>query len=466
MKSLATCCVVLAIVLGSFDALQGQQTEPTSAELLAEIRALKSRFDEMESRHQQERDADRQHIRQLEQRLTELDTRTIDQVRADEIQKIRTMVDQQPRQPDFFGLDSGGGGGGRNLLNPDITVFFDMGGSISSRGRNKALNRFNLRETELDMQAAISPSADGVFVLTIGEEIESRPSGDIDIDRNVDIEEGYVNFHTLPYDLALKVGQFRSVFGRNNRLHTHDLPQVTRPLAVQSFFGPEGMHSIGASLSWLVPNPWDEYLEWTMEVTNADGGAESPILGGPNADNPAVVGHLKFFKDVGETASIELGASYLFAHTGSDTDFNANVFGLDAAYMWTDPDPSKFRGFTIQGEAFWAQNDIDRGPFGSTRNRSFGAYVFGQYQFDRDWYAGLRADYTDFPNSETRGNEDSDFALSPYLTWYISEFARLRLEYQHRLFEIDDDSADEDALFLQMTFVIGAHPPHPYWVHR
>ena len=49
-----------------------------------------------------------------------------------------------------------------NLLNPQITAFFDMGGSLSSDGDNKARNRFNLRETELDLRGAVSPLADGV----------------------------------------------------------------------------------------------------------------------------------------------------------------------------------------------------------------------------------------------------------------------------------------------------------------
>ena len=215
-----------------------------------------------------------------------------------------------------------------------------------------------------------------------------------------------------------------------------------------------------------MPNPWDKYSELTAEVVNANGGEESPILAGPNADNPAFIGHLKFFDDVGDTGSIELGGSYLYARTSDDDDFDANVFGLDATYQWLDPEAPDFRSLLLHSEFFWAQNDIQDSAFGTFRNNSFGYYAFGQYQFDKNWYAGVRFDYTEFPNVDVRGPEDSDWAVSPYLTWYLSEFLRFRLEYQHREFDLGGAWDDEDNLLFGLTFSIGADPPHPYWVNR
>ncbi len=465
MRWITVCALLVLVWTGPAGRAAAQTSQPSTADLLRELRRMNDRIEALEARHRREREADKAHIRRLEEQVRTLGNSVIERQRAEEIKTIRAEAPQQTATPNLFDL-SGASTGGRNLLNPDVTVFVDLGGSVSSRGRNKALNRFNLREAELDLRAAISPAADGVFILTLGEEIESEATGDVSIRRDVDIEESYVNLHSLPYDLALKLGRFRTAFGRSNLLHTHDLPQVTRPLAVQSFLGPEGLISTGASLSWLVPNPWDKYVELTAEVVNSDGGAESPILGGPNADNPAVVAHVKYFDDLTETSSIELGTSYLYARTDADLDFDANVFGLDASWQWTDPDPSKFRSFLWQTEAFWAKNDIRSDLFSPRRNNSFGFYTFGQYQLSRDWYTGLRFDYTEFPNSESRGLEDRDFALSPYVTWYISEFLRLRAGYEHRRFRVNSDVNDEDAVFLQMTAVIGAHPPHPYWVNR
>jgi hypothetical protein len=100
------------------------------------------------------------------------------------------------------------------------------------------------------------------------------------------------------------------------------------------------------------------------------------------------------------------------------------------------------------------------------RHHSFGAYVMAQYQLGQNWYAGLRYDYTEFPNLETRGPDDEDWAASSYVSWYLTESLRLRLEYQHLGTEINSRHKDEDLLMLGLTFYIGAHPPHPYWVNR
>ncbi len=351
-----------------------------------------------------------------------------------------------------------------NLYNPAITVFGDLGASLSTNSDNDAFNRFNLREFELDARAAIAPFVDGVFILSFGEEIDSTDQG-TDVSTNTDLEEAYLSFHSLPFDLTAKVGKFRNAFGVNNVLHTHDLPQVTRPLATQAFLGPEGLGTVGVSVSWLVPNPWDQFIELTGEIVNADGGEESPILGGPDAVNPAYLAHLKWFTDVGDYGSLELGGSYLYARTAPNTNFDANVFGVDATLKLPDENAPDLRSFLWQTELYFADNDVLESD-GGFRNSSVGAYTFAQYQFDKNWYAGVRFDYTEFPNDEFRGPGDRDWAVSPYLTWYLTEFLRLRFEYQHREFETAAGWDDENNFLLQFTFVIGAHPPHPYWVNR
>ena len=441
--------VFLGTVLAAFCSAQTAraQTEPATVDALREtLELLTRRVQEMESVHETER----RQIRELEDRVAQLASASAGSAPARE----RTVL-------------SGGapGTGQGNLLNPQITAFFDLGGSLSSDGDNEARNRFNLRETELDLRSAVSPRADGVLVIAMGEEIED-PFGDVDIGIEFEIEEAYLNIHTLPGDLALKAGKFRSAFGRNNLLHTHDLPQVTRPLAVQAFLGPEGLTTIGASVDWIVPNPWDRYLELTTQLVNADGGSESPILGGPGAVNPAVLSHLKLFQDVGDTGSLELGASFLHSRTSGDRDAAGYMLGADASYQWRDPVRPDFRSLLLQGELFWSNSDFDDAVQGIIRDDNWGLYVFGQYQFDRNWYAGIRYDYTEFPDLGARRRSDSDWGISSYVSWYLNEALRLRLEYQHLERDLMGQSDHEDSLLLGLTFYIGAHPPHPYWVNR
>ncbi len=79
---------------------------------------------------------------------------------------------------------------------------------------------------------------------------------------------------------------------------------------------------------------------------------------------------------------------------------------------------------------------------------------------------GVRYDQTEFPDLSARPAGDLDWAISPYLTWYFTEFLRFRFEYQHlEQRQAGDWTADEN-FYFQLTFVIGSHPAHPYWVNR
>jgi hypothetical protein len=448
MVRVARCGVICIALLGAAGVALGEAGTPEMGALLEEMRRMNERVETLEK----EREADQSRIRELEDSLARLESSSRGGNGADAASASGSS-----------GLATALGQG--NLFNPEITVFGDLGGSLSTDGDDKRFNRFNLREFEIDFRAAVTPWVDGALILAAGEHVEQE-GGESEIHTHLHVEEGYLNFHTLPYDLALKAGKFRAAFGRNNLLHTHDLPQVTRPLAVEAFLGPEGLMTIGGSLSWIVPNPWERYVELTTEVVNSDGGEESPILGGPNAKNPALISHLKLFEDVGDWSSLEVGGSVLFGHTSDDDESRAYLLGLDATYLWRDPSKPDFRSLLLQGELFWASNDGELEGDVVERNDSLGFYAFGQYQFAENWYAGLRYDYTEFPDLEHHDSDDSEWALSSSVSWYLSEFLRLRLEYQHRSFERFGDHGDQDNLMLQLTFAIGAHPPHPYWVNR
>ena len=91
---------------------------------------------------------------------------------------------------------------------------------------------------------------------------------------------------------------------------------------------------------------------------------------------------------------------------------------------------------------------------------SWGAYIIGQQQLNKDWYAGVRLDYTQDANN----NDRQIWGVSPYITWYWSEFLRFRVSYEHR--GNFGASPDEDLFFFQITWIYGAHPPHPYWAMK
>jgi len=352
-----------------------------------------------------------------------------------------------------------------NLLNPEITVFVDLAGSVSSNEDNKAHNRFTLREAEFDFRADVAPIAYAVVNAAVHEEIEDQFSDDVDVSMEFGLEEGYLDVHTLPYGLATKAGKFRATFGRNNLLHTHDLPQSSRPLPVQAFLGHEGLVTVGGELAWLVPNPWDQYLESRTAVVNADAGEESPLFRGPSAANPAVVSHLKWFGDLTQSLSLEVGSSLLYVRPNDGFDENL-AGGADITWTWRDANSPDTRSAILQAEFFISRADsVSEGP-AHQRRTHIGGYAFGQLQFHRNAYVGVRYDYTELPGLEESRKNDQDWAASGILTWYYNEALRFRFEFQHLDREIDGKRDSEQIPTLGATFYIGAHPAHPYWVNR
>ena len=181
MRRLSFACAALGVWIGMAGVTAGQADPAGQHDIAQMLEELSKRIDALETRHE----SDQHRIAELEARLERIERPITDDERARAIEKITEAVKSELGElrasTGLFDLSMSGFGAG-NELNPQITIFFDGGASVSSRGSNKALNRFNLREVELDFRAAISPSADGVVSLTLEEEIEQDPSGDIDTD--------------------------------------------------------------------------------------------------------------------------------------------------------------------------------------------------------------------------------------------------------------------------------------------
>src|SRR4030095_13402986 len=153
---------------------------------------------------------------------------------------------------------------------------------------NDALNRFDVREVELDLRAAVDPRADGVAVLAFTRDVENPlfpgpgdlPSGP---GNGTHIEEAYLFFHDFGVpNLTAKLGRYHVRFGRQNVLHLHDLPTTDAPFVNQAFLAPEPLVDSGISLSYVIPNPWNQYFEAILEINSGEGGSnsESPTLHG------------------------------------------------------------------------------------------------------------------------------------------------------------------------------------------
>jgi hypothetical protein len=219
------------------------------------------------------------------------------------------------------------------------------------------------------------------------------------------------------------------------------------------FFGEEGLVESGGELTW-VPGFLPFYLEGLVGVFNGD---NEDAFGHASLRTPLVTGRLRTFFEFLETSALQLGGSVAQGRT--DDDQSQTFLGLDAKYKLT-PEAWRHPLLTLAGEAIWSWRDVHAA---GAKNR-FGAYAYAEVQPWRQWAGGIRYDWTEY--LEDRGHE---WAVEPYLAFTPSEFLRIRLAYKRTersnrsLFTVGHDVArTADELFLQATFILGAHPAHPF----
>jgi hypothetical protein len=318
---------------------------------------------------------------------------------------------------------------------------------------NEFADRISLRETELAIQGVLDPYARADFFITF--EDGGAPT----------IEEGYVTWLYLPFGLQAKTGIFRTGFGRMNRTHRPEISQIDYPSPIKNFLGEEGQKEPGISISGLIPNPWDIYSEITGEIL-------TPSEEGAKGRDQIYLAHLRNFFAITNNSSIELGFSFQTRDI-SDTDdatvtkrnYRQTMEGIDLTYIWRPAGQRLYKSFTWQTEFFASQREVgsfdDNGFTEDVKDvNSLGFYTFGEYQLTRRLFAGVRFDYSQFPTND----KDSEWAITPYVTFWQSEFTRLRLEYSHKERNSVTSPVEEgdNALTLQATFTLGSHRPHPF----
>ena len=213
-----------------------------------------------------------------------------------------------------------------------------------------------------------------------------------------------------------------------------------------------------------------------------------------------------------DTQTILLGASAAFGPnaSGSSGETKTQIYGTDLMWKWKSPKAEAgFPFVTWQTEALfrryragafdWDENgnggdndgngfpddgvlaDARTGlpaAFSSETLNDYGFYTQLSYGFKKGWVAGLRFDYL----TGDRGSYESipliisdnagggmavgrdlvrgeRWRISPNLTWYPSEFSKLRLQYNY------DDRRDigvDHSIWLQFEFILGAHAAHKF----
>ncbi|HXN06492.1 MAG TPA: TonB-dependent receptor [Nitrospiria bacterium] len=296
-------------------------------------------------------------------------------------------------------------------------------------------NKFDFSEGELNLQAAIDPYANGTFVVTF-------PS-----QGSVGIEEAYLTTTALPWTLQAKVGKFHTHFGKLNKMHRDAFPFIDLPLMLSHLFNGDQWSDTGGSLSGLIPNRWDHFLELDLQVLNGNVG--SSFNNGQTRDL-AYLAHLDSFHELNENSALDWGLSGANGVNDPAGQFRTVLEGLDITYKWKRPVTGTYRSFGWITEFFGSQKGT-----GSTVVYSKGLYSFAEYQFAQRWSAGGRYDYAE----QIDDNNQFETAESAIVTFKPSEFQSLRAQYKHTF---RSNSLPGDEVLFQWLFLIGAHPAHAY----
>ena len=111
------------------------------------------------------------------------------------------------------------------------------------------------------------------------------------------------------------------------------------------------------------------------------------------------------------------------AATIDDSDLRSRLAGLDFRLTYRPPEAGTRRDITFRAEGY----RLHATELGTTTNR-YGAFLDLHARLSRRWVLGARYDYVEAP----RGPDDTEWRITPSLTWWQSEFVYLRLEGEHR----------------------------------
>jgi len=315
------------------------------------------------------------------------------------------------------------------------------------------------RSVELNASASVDPFAKGWVVI--------NGSADADTgETSLDVEEAALQTTSLPWDLTLTAGQFFGEFGRLSYIHDHELPFVNRPLVLDEYVGGESK-TPGVQLSWLLPI--EHYVNLTAGMGTQFG--DSPDAIGSYRSMGAVnyFGRLSTYFDLSPDWQLEGGASWLVnpdtGNVNGETAPNGMttltatrrlVLDGDLKLSYVPLRNNQFQSFTWGNEVLYSDNQYLANNGGGNFNETVGAwgmYSYLTYKWSRNWSGGFLFEYT----QNNQENAAQTYGYSPYLTWAISHWNQLRLQYTHTQPNAATGNQPNDAVYLQWVWIIGAH---------
>ena len=260
---------------------------------------------------------------------------------------------------------------------------------------------------------------------------------------NIEVEAAIVEA-LLSKNLSFRAGKFFTPLGKHNQLHTHEYPFIDLPVVSEEILGEEGLNEIGVGVSYLLPTDW--YSEVTFQVLEGD---NTNQFNGPAGSDFAYLIRQNNLWDLNDETTIELGGSYVSGKNNlaptSTFDNKTQLVGADLTFKWQPAGREAYKTWIWQTEFIASFRE----------QTQEGWYTSLQHQFaNRWWIQGRYSGYT-IPNGVNKEDKNQWSAL---LAWVPSEFSTVRLQYNH----LNQVTADENQVLLQLNFTLGSHPAHKY----
>jgi len=375
-------------------------------------------------------------------------------------------------------------GGGKNYMNISLDGLFALAYSsardldhIEVGDHDPQQRGFNARNIELAFDGAVDHYFEGfaniVFKL------------DNDNETEVEVEEAFMQTTSLPFNLQLKGGQFFAAFGRLNPTHPHTWDFADTPLVNGLFLGPDGLRGVGAQGSWTLPLPWYSQLIFASQNGRGSTGFSfrNPGDNGMFFDRITTDREARGLQDfvwiprfensfnLSDTQTVLAGVSGAFGSNETGANSRTQIYGADLLYKWKSSHAEG--GFPFvkwQTEFMYRRFQAGHGandsfPVAETFH-DWGLYSQVLWGFKKGWVAGIRGDYVHMQDSEFTDDLDrqSRSRISANLTWYPTEFSKLRLQYNHDFLQENFflSEREVDSLFLQFEFILGSHGAHKF----
>lgn len=485
--------VILALGIGAASVLHGQESNQVQ-QLQQQLRQLQENFEKTQQQYRQQFEALQKQIDALQpaQSSAAAEKKKLeDEIAA----KLGATTPAAPgNAPPAPALESQKWSpsqpitvmrSGSAYMNVSFDALMDAGWSTASDpsqqlqlGDHDPIQRgFSLRNAELALDGAVDPYFKGFANIALK------------LDRNdeteIELEEAYLQTTALPANLQAKAGQFFANFGRQNPQHPHQWAFVDQPLILNRAFGPDGLRNVGAQVSWLAPLPF--YTEAFLGMLNSSGGT-AHSFGNPGEDDGTGVnrfagratlrrdlrgpGDLLFVPRLATSFELTaqqtllLGVSGAFGPNDTGPHARTEIFGADIYWKWKPANANQGFPFVAwQTEALWRRFDAGADPSAllpAERLQDYGFYSQLLWGLRPRWVAGLRGEWATGNRAAADANDvfrGERIRLSPGLTFYPSEFSKLRLQYNY---DRGQHFGEDHSVWLQLEFLLGAHGAHKF----